>query len=189
MLPQESYLNSPTWEYPNHSDNRNKLTVDTSFMPVYSNYQEPSSAGPYATSFQHTPMTYDAPLSAPPVEMHFDYYNYYNQYPMESPHFMNQPSPPSHPQQSLHSPQVPSSPMLSPQLPMEYRSPQIPIPAQKKLSKQQHMQKILEKINFEDITVSELKDILRACGLSATGKKQILVERVKLQRRKILGCE
>eukprot|EP00834_Sanchytrium_tribonematis_P002463 NODE_76_length_23837_cov_1.242396.p13 type:complete len:189 gc:universal NODE_76_length_23837_cov_1.242396:17349-16783(-) len=188
MLPNESYLQSPTWEYPNQSEPR-KLTVDTSFMPVYSNYAEPSSAGPYITTFQQSAMTYDAPLSAPPVDMHFDYYNNYYQhqqgYPMESPQLMHS-SPPVH---SLHSPQLPTSPMISPQLPMEYRSPQIPIPAQKKMSKQQHMQKVLEKINFEDITVSELKDILRACGLSATGKKQVLVERVKIQRRKVLGFD
>ncbi len=193
MLPQEQFQNSPTWEYPSqHQDNRNKLTVDTTFMPVYSNYQEPSSAGPYVSTFQQQSMTYDGPMSAPPVDMHFDYYsnnNYYpHQYQIESPQYLTA-SPPVHPQ-SLHSPQLPpSSPMLSPQLPMEYRSPQIPIPAQKKLSKQQHMQRVLEKINFEDITVSELKDILRACGLSATGKKQILVERVRLQRSKVLGCE
>eukprot|EP00835_Amoeboradix_gromovi_P005076 NODE_444_length_8544_cov_0.465127.p5 type:complete len:193 gc:universal NODE_444_length_8544_cov_0.465127:1862-2440(+) len=192
MLPEDSYRSSPTWEYPNHSDNRNKLRVDTSFVPVYSNYQEPNSADPYVSTFQQqqSSMTYDAPMSAPPVDIHFDYYNFYQQsYPLESPHIMHSQSPQMH-TSNIHSPQItPSSPMLSPQHSLDYRSPQIPIPAQKKLSKQQQVQMILEKINFEDITVSELKDILRTCGLSATGKKHILVDRVKSQRRKVLGDE
>ncbi|KAI9265644.1 hypothetical protein EDC94DRAFT_488830, partial [Helicostylum pulchrum] len=37
----------------------------------------------------------------------------------------------------------------------------------------------LEKINFDDITVAELKEALRERGLSATGRKAELLARLK----------
>jgi hypothetical protein len=48
-----------------------------------------------------------------------------------------------------------------------------PIETQKKLDEQ------LISVNFEDVTVAELKEMLRERGLPATGKKAILTDRLK----------
>ncbi|KAI9321755.1 hypothetical protein BX666DRAFT_2023847 [Dichotomocladium elegans] len=40
----------------------------------------------------------------------------------------------------------------------------------------------LEKIDFEDITVAELKEMLRQRGKQATGKKAVLMQRLKAER-------
>jgi hypothetical protein len=48
-----------------------------------------------------------------------------------------------------------------------------PIETQKKLDEQ------LIQLNFEDVTVAELKEMLRDRGLPATGKKAILTDRLK----------
>ncbi|KAI8990800.1 hypothetical protein BDF20DRAFT_2871 [Mycotypha africana] len=44
----------------------------------------------------------------------------------------------------------------------------------------------LVHLNFEDITVAELKDMLKDRGLSCTGKKQVLVERLKEERDRVI---
>ncbi|KAI9495478.1 hypothetical protein BDB00DRAFT_235065 [Zychaea mexicana] len=53
------------------------------------------------------------------------------------------------------------------------------------LDAEQHQRKLddqLEKVNFDDITVSELKDMLRQRGKPATGKKAVLVQRLMEER-------
>ncbi|KAI8085317.1 hypothetical protein BDF21DRAFT_492074 [Thamnidium elegans] len=46
----------------------------------------------------------------------------------------------------------------------------------------------LEKINFDDITVAELKEALRERGLSATGRKAELLARLKRERDLLVNC-
>ena len=48
-----------------------------------------------------------------------------------------------------------------------------PIETQKKLDHQ------LAQLNFEDVTVAELKEMLRERGLTATGKKAVLTDRLR----------
>ncbi|KAL0074888.1 hypothetical protein F4703DRAFT_1891483 [Phycomyces blakesleeanus] len=53
---------------------------------------------------------------------------------------------------------------------------------------EQHQRRLddqLEKANFEDITVSELKDMLRQRGRPATGKKAVLLQRLQDERDNI----
>ncbi|KAI8140602.1 hypothetical protein BJV82DRAFT_211684 [Fennellomyces sp. T-0311] len=56
------------------------------------------------------------------------------------------------------------------------------------LDAEQHQRKLdeqLEKVNFDDITVSELKDMLRQRGKPATGKKAVLLQRLQDERELI----
>ncbi|KAI9027525.1 hypothetical protein CLU79DRAFT_885344 [Phycomyces nitens] len=53
---------------------------------------------------------------------------------------------------------------------------------------EQHQRRLddqLERANFEDITVSELKDMLRQRGKPATGKKAVLLQRLQEERDNI----
>lgn len=45
----------------------------------------------------------------------------------------------------------------------------------------------LEKVNFDDITVAELKEMLRERGLSATGRKAELMNRLKEEHELLMG--
>lgn len=55
-----------------------------------------------------------------------------------------------------------------------------PVETQKKLEDQ------LIQLNFEDVTVAELKEMLRERGLPATGKKAILTDRLKDTRDQLV---
>jgi hypothetical protein len=47
----------------------------------------------------------------------------------------------------------------------------------------------LEKVDFDDITVSELKEMLRQRGKPATGKKAILVQRLQDERKRPMSIQ
>ncbi|ORY94218.1 hypothetical protein BCR43DRAFT_359381 [Syncephalastrum racemosum] len=49
--------------------------------------------------------------------------------------------------------------------------------------RQRQMIHRLRHVNFEDVTVAELKSLLRFCHLSTTGRKQELIERLKAHHR------
>lgn len=46
------------------------------------------------------------------------------------------------------------------------------------------MEDKLKNVNFDDVTVAELKDLLRHCGLSTSGRKVELIERLRQQQQK-----
>ncbi|GAN08972.1 hypothetical protein MAM1_0235d08492 [Mucor ambiguus] len=58
-----------------------------------------------------------------------------------------------------------------------------PVEKQKKLDDQ------LIKLNFEDVTVAELKEMLRERGLSSSGKKAVLTDRLREARDTLLGIQ
>ncbi|KAL0143761.1 hypothetical protein V8B55DRAFT_1444929 [Mucor lusitanicus] len=58
-----------------------------------------------------------------------------------------------------------------------------PVEKQRKLDDQ------LIKLNFEDVTVAELKEMLRERGLSSSGKKAVLTDRLREARDVLLGIQ
>ncbi|KAI7852450.1 hypothetical protein BDC45DRAFT_607325 [Circinella umbellata] len=85
------------------------------------------------------------------------------------------------------------SPSAQHQQPINFPSRTMPIQIQRvqrasvpqPVDVEQHQRKLddqLEKVDFDDITVSELKDMLRQRGKPATGKKAILVQRLQDER-------
>lgn len=54
------------------------------------------------------------------------------------------------------------------------------------LEKQKKMDQTLIHLNFDDVTVAELKDMLKERGLPNTGKKAILIQRLKQVRENLL---
>ncbi|KAI9022909.1 hypothetical protein CLU79DRAFT_835264 [Phycomyces nitens] len=59
--------------------------------------------------------------------------------------------------------------------------------AQNRSNHQKRLDDQLERVNFDDITVSELKDILRAHGLPASGRKADLMGRLKKAHKAMLA--
>ncbi|CEP12613.1 hypothetical protein [Parasitella parasitica] len=55
------------------------------------------------------------------------------------------------------------------------------------VEKQRKLDDALIKVNFEDVTVAELKEMLRERGLSISGKKAVLADRLRDARDKLLG--
>ncbi|KAI8991048.1 hypothetical protein BDF20DRAFT_842379 [Mycotypha africana] len=113
-------------------------------------------------------------------------------------------------QQQPSYPMVPSQPPLPQQQqqqpqPQSQQQPKVPLPIQIKrlirshqannvnhkapLDPEQHrrqLDKKLEKVNFDDITVAELKEMLRERGLSATGRKAELMHRLKEEHGRMI---
>jgi hypothetical protein len=51
---------------------------------------------------------------------------------------------------------------------------------------QKKLDEALLQLNFEDVTVAELKEMLRERGLSSTGKKAVLTDRLKEARDQLI---
>jgi hypothetical protein len=118
-----------------------------------------------------------------------------NNTPVSTPLYYPQPPPPvvSH-QRSLSSgsPSLYSHPLSTPSTPPMYPNyasqPPVPPPKPPIRSTPEQRQRLEERIlnlDEKDITVNELKDMLRDLGRNANGRKQDLLDRVQEERRLI----
>lgn len=66
------------------------------------------------------------------------------------------------------------------------RKPPPPVDPAKKRAEMDYK---LRHVNFDDVTVAELKELLRHCGKHTTGRKSDLIQRLKTERERILTTE
>lgn len=65
------------------------------------------------------------------------------------------------------------------EMPLKTQLPLPPMPKKKAPQQQRSLEQEIEALNFDDVTVTQLKTLLRRCGLSASGKKTELIDKLK----------